>query len=287
MVKNSFLNINCKGKLLNLSTPVVMGILNVTPDSFYTKGREQTKQDFINLAERMLSEGASILDIGGVSTRPNAEPVSEQEEMDRVMPVLESLHSAFPELILSMDTTNSRVAQYGLEHGASIINDVSGGLDDPDMYKVVASYRAPFICMHRQGTPKTMQVAPHYHHVVKDIHDYFSTTLQQISTHAITDIILDVGFGFGKTMSHNYQLLNHLEVFTSFNRPLLVGISRKAMVQKVIHQDSEHALNGTTALHMVALQKGANILRVHDVKEAMECIQLYSYLQDYGQFSDL
>ena len=265
---------------INPANPIVMGILNATPDSFYNKGRDSSFDELVSNAEKMVAEGAIILDIGGQSSRPNAEFISAEEEWGRVFPVLKSLRVAFSEILLSVDTFQSEVARRCLDEGADIINDISGGDMDKEMIDMIAQNQVPYICMHMKGTPQTMQQQASYNHVVKEVYDYFSGKIALFNERGIHDVILDVGFGFGKTLEQNYQLLNSMSSFLALGKPLLAGISRKSMVYKPLNTNAEQALNGTTALHMIALQQGASILRVHDVKEAMECITLYSKLKE-------
>lgn len=272
--------LNCKGTLLMLDTPIVMGIINVTPDSFYSKSRISNFESLQLQAEKMLQDGARILDIGGLSSRPGSEEITIQEEIDRVVPVLIELKKSFPSAILSIDTYRSEVAKVALSNGAAIINDISGGDVDESILAIASQYQAPYICMHMQGMPKTMQQNPVYENVVHDVMNYFISKLNIFKKYNLHDVILDVGFGFGKTVEHNYQLLNGLNLFSIFEKPILAGISRKSMICKPLSCSPENALNGTTALHMIALQQGANILRAHDVKEAIECIQLHKMLKE-------
>lgn len=267
-----------KGQILNLSTPVVMGILNATPDSFYNKGRDSDMTALLRNAERMITEGAKILDIGGASTKPGSSIIAVDEELGRVIPVISAIHKNFPDVWLSVDTYHSHVAKEAVAAGAHIINDVSSGSIDTQMLQTVAELKVPYIAMHMQGTPETMQQNPHYTDAVTEVRDYLSNMSQICTTHGIHDVVIDPGFGFGKTMEHNFQLLRSLHTFRTLGKPVLAGLSRKSIVCKPLHVSPEHALNGTTALHMIALQQGANILRVHDVKEAMECISLYHLL---------
>lgn len=270
---------NCNGKILNLDEPVVMGILNVTPDSFYNKGRENKLDELINKSTQMIGEGASILDIGGQSTRPKADMISADEEIKRVLPLIEAIHARFPSTILSIDTFRSEVAKAAINGGADIINDISGAELDPAIIDIAISKKVPYICMHMQGTPETMQDHPHYEDVCLEVYEYFKQKIRMFEQQGLVDIILDVGFGFGKTIHHNYQLLNQMYLFQSLGKPMLAGLSRKSMVYKPLHSSAEYALNGTTALNMIALQNGAKILRVHDVKEAKECVTLFSQLK--------
>jgi len=267
-----------RGRLLDLSTPVVMGILNATPDSFYNKGRDNSIDALLKNAEKMIVGGATILDIGGVSTRPNAEQVATDEELERIIPIITAIHNHFPDIWISADTYNAHVAKEAVTAGVSIINDVSAGRFDDNMLQTVSKLQVPYIAMHMQGTPQTMQQDPQYKNVVTEVMDYLRIACGQAKEAGIKDIIIDPGFGFGKTVEHNFSLLNNLHTFRLIGKPILAGISRKSMICKVLHVNPEHALNGTTALHMIALQQGANILRVHDVKEAVETIQLAKWL---------
>ncbi len=269
-----------RGHLLDLSTPVVMGILNATPDSFYNKGRESNTEALLKIAEKMITDGAAILDIGGISTKPGAAEVSVEEELARVLPVITEIHNHFPEVWLSIDSYHSKTATEAIAAGVSIINDVSSGRFDNKMLETVAALKVPYIAMHMQGTPQTMQQDPQYNNVVIEVRDYLKNCCNKCDDTGITDIIIDPGFGFGKTVEQNYALLNNLHSFRMLGKPILAGISRKSMICKVLHVNPENALNGTTALHMIALQQGANILRVHDVKEAMETIQLFKQINN-------
>jgi dihydropteroate synthase len=270
---------NCKGKLLDLSAPVTMGILNLSPDSFFDGGRYSDETAVLRQAEKMLEEGASILDVGGASSRPGAATITEAEELKRVAPVISALSKRFPEAILSVDSWRAKVAEAAIEAGASIVNDISGGDLDAQMLETVAKLQAPYILMHMQGKPDTMQQNPQYEDVVLEVLDYFIKKVEKLRSLGIHDIVLDPGFGFGKSVEHNYALLRHLGAFKNvLGLPLLAGISRKSMICKPLGVNPKDALNGTTALHVVALQQGANILRVHDVKEAMEVIKLWKML---------
>ncbi len=268
-------SINCKGKLLDLSEPVVMGIINATPDSFYEGHLKLNSEEIVVLAGKMINEEAAVLDIGGQSTRPGSEPVSVQEEMDRVIPVIENIHAAYPELILSVDTYNSSVAKAAVEAGAGIINDISGGNLDAEMLNTVAALQVPYICMHMQGKPATMQAKPVYANVVKEVLDFFIQKIDACTKAGIKDIIIDPGFGFGKTIEHNFQLLRSLATLSITNKPILAGLSRKGTIYKTLGITATEALNGTTVLNTMALLNGAAILRVHDVKEAMEAVNLF------------
>jgi dihydropteroate synthase len=266
-----------KGQLLHISRPIVMGILNATPDSFFNKGNNSTPDDLLHTAEQMITHGATILDVGGASTRPGAASVSPDEELRRLIPVIESIHSRFPDVWLSVDTFHASVAHSAIQAGAHIINDVSSARFDGEMLQVVAALRVPYIAMHMQGTPVTMQHNPQYTDVVTEVRQSLIDICLQCDAAGITDVIIDPGFGFGKTVEHNFQLLNALHTFRILGRPLLVGISRKSMICRTLNVTPQEALNGTTALHMIALQQGAQILRAHDVREAMEVIKLYEY----------
>jgi dihydropteroate synthase len=269
-----------KGRILSLEKPLVMGILNATPDSFYNKGRDSGTVELLRNAEKMLKEGAAILDIGGASTKPGSPIIEIKEELDRILPAIEAIHKHFPDAWLSCDTYHSATAKEVVTAGVDIINDVSSGSIDKQMLQTVAQLKVPYIAMHMQGTPETMQVNPQYDDALKEVRDYLIDICNQCEAAGIVDVIIDPGFGFGKTVAHNFELLKGLHTFRMLGRPVLAGISRKSMVCKPLHVSPEHALNGTTALHMVALQQGANILRVHDVKEAMEVITLFEQLNN-------
>ena len=274
------MTLNCRGLLLDLTSPQIMGIMNATPDSFYAKSRIEDSGQIAEQAHKMIEQGASILDIGGFSSRPGAASVSIQEEIDRVLPVIERIRQQFPNTILSVDTFRADVARYALKAGAHLINDISAFNLDASIVDVVAEQNVPYILMHMQGLPKTMQDAPHYQDILVEIMDFFIEKISLLRSKGINDIVLDVGFGFGKTIEHNYQLLKNLGVFQQLELPVLVGVSRKSMIWKLLEIHQNEALNGTTALHMIALQQGASILRVHDVKAAREVIQLWSYLSN-------
>ena len=255
-----------------------MGILNVTPDSFYDGGKFMNDEKVINQTKRIIEDGATFIDIGGASSRPGAEPISPKEEIKRVIPAISTILNSFPDAVISIDTTSSRVAEKAVESGAAIVNDISAGMADKQMLETVASLGVPFIAMHMQGTPKTMQNNPTYQDVVSDVFDALERFRNRASQLGIDQLILDPGFGFGKTLTHNYQILKQLEKFHSLGCPLLVGVSRKSMIQQVLDVGAENALNGTTAIHTIAAQKGACILRAHDVKEAVQVFQLINYL---------
>lgn len=271
--------LNCKGRLLVIEEPVVMGILNITPDSFYAGSRMSAVESAVNKARQMVADGATIVDIGGQSTRPGSERIGATEELDRILPVVEAIKKEIPELYVSIDTYHALVAEIAVKSGADLINDISAGDMDEQMLETVARLQVPYVAMHMKGTPETMQLNASYEHVTTEVLDYFIHKADACRKSGITDLILDPGFGFGKTATHNFQLLKHLEAFSILPYPLLVGISRKATIYKTLSITPEEALNGTTVLNTVALQKGASILRVHDVKEAKEAIQLISSLK--------
>jgi len=269
------MTINCKGKLLDLSKPKVMGILNLTPDSFYDGGQYTVSTDkAMEQVKKMIDAGVDIIDIGGMSSRPGATIITPQEEIKRVLPVIQQIMAAFPQAILSIDTISSAVAEEAVHVGASIVNDISGGDLDPNMFKVVAKLGVPYMLMHMRGTPETMQSMTDYDDLVVDVYDDLRKKLKACKEAGIKDTIIDVGFGFAKTTEQNYVLLKQLSIFTTLDVPLLVGVSRKGMITKVLQNKAEDALNGTTVLNTIALLNGATILRVHDVKEAKETIHL-------------
>ncbi len=272
------MTINCKGNLIDLTSPKVMGILNITPNSFYDGGKYADEKSILFQVEKMLIDGATFIDIGAYSSKPNAEFVCEDEEMNRLLPVVELVLKSFPETIISIDTFRSNVAQKAIENGASIVNDISAGSLDENMMQTVALLQVPYIMMHMKGTPQTMQSLAQYKNVTKEVLYYFSEKIAEARSFGMNDIIIDPGFGFAKTIEHNFELLNNLELFQMLDLPILVGVSRKSMIYKTLDTSPENALNGTTVLNTVALLKGAKILRVHDVKEAMECIQLINQL---------
>jgi dihydropteroate synthase len=268
--------LNCKGKLITTQIPLVMGIINATPDSFYEGDLQKGMDGILALATKMIADGADILDIGGQSTRPNSERITADEEMARVIPVIEMIHVHFPAQIISIDTYQSKVAMAAVEAGASIVNDISAGELDANMIPAVALMRnVPYICMHTRGTPNTMQSLTHYEDLTKEILEYFIAKVNECKNAGIKDIIIDPGFGFAKTIDQNFLLLKNLSIFKMLDKPLLVGFSRKSMVYKTLGNTATEALNGTTVLNTLALQNGANIVRVHDVKEAKEAIQLF------------
>lgn len=275
-----YLNVN--GQLLDLSVPQVMGILNVTPDSFYAGSRMQTEADIAQRAQQILSEGASIIDIGAYSSRANAENISSEEEMHRLRMGLEVLKRNHPDAIISVDTFRADVAEWCVEeYGVAIINDIAAGEMDSEMFETVARLGVPYIMMHMQGTPQSMQTEPHYDNLLKEIFMYFAKKIQQLRDLGVKDIVLDPGFGFGKTLEHNYELMAHLEEFKVFELPLLVGISRKSMIYRLFGSTPQEALNGTTVLDTIALMKGADIIRVHDVREAVEAVKMVEKIVGY------
>ena len=272
------MTINCKGKLIDLSTPKVMGVLNLTPDSFYDGGKFRSSSDILRQTEKMLTEGATFIDVGGYSSRPGADDVSLEEETRRVISVIELLVKTFPQILISIDTFRSVVARKSVDAGACIINDISAGHRDKKMLDTVAELSVPYIMMHSRGTPKTMQKQTTYQNLIKDILFYFSERIEKARQLGIVDLIIDPGFGFAKTIEQNFELLSKLELLKIVDLPTLIGMSRKSMIYKTLDTTSENALNGTSVLNTIALTKGAQILRVHDVKEAIECIKLTSRL---------
>lgn len=273
--QTKYLNVN--GRLLDLSTPCVMGILNVTPDSFYSGSRMQTEGEIEARVRQILEEGAAIIDVGAYSSRPNADHVSAEEEMNRLRLGLDVLRRTAPDAIVSVDTFRADVARMCVEeYGVAIINDIAAGEMDADMFSTVAELNVPYIMMHMQGTPQNMQQHPHYDNLLREVFLYFARKVQQLRDLGVKDIVLDPGFGFafGKTLEHNYQLMAHLEEFRLFELPLLVGVSRKSMIYRLLDTTPQEALNGTTVLHTLALMKGADILRVHDVRQAVEAVRI-------------
>lgn len=272
------MTINCKGLLIDLTIPKVMGILNLTPDSFYDGGVYKNNADILKHVDKMLNEGADFIDIGAYSSRPNATHISETEELQRLLPIIKLLTDAFPHILISVDTFRSEIAKQSINAGACMINDISAGKMDENMLTTVAELKIPYIMMHMKGTPQNMQQNVSYEHLIKDILFYFSERIAAARALGIVDVIVDPGFGFSKTIAQNYELLKNLELFKMLEKPLLVGFSRKSMIYKPLHTSAAEALNGTTVLNTLALQKNASILRVHDVKEAKECIELTQQL---------
>ena len=266
--------------MLSLEKPIAMGILNITPDSFYDGGLYLDEHSILRQVEKMLAEGADIIDLGGMSSRPGALNISTEEELNRVIPVIDMRCRQFPGIPISIDAIKARVAQESVQAGATIVNDISAGKMDDQMYNTVARLGVPYVLMHMKGQPENMQKKPEYEDVVEEVLDFFISEIGQLRALGVKDIILDPGFGFGKTIMHNYTLLKKLHVFNMLNLPILAGISRKSMIYKVLGTDAQHALNGTSSLHMIALQQGAKILRTHDVKEAVEVIKLWEQLEN-------
>jgi dihydropteroate synthase len=270
-----------KDRILDLRGPIAIGILNITPDSFYDGGKFNSEKEILSQTEKMLREGAAIIDIGAVSTRPGSEEIPEKEEWQRLGPVIKSLVSHFPESIFSVDTYHSCVAEWSVNEGVQMVNDISGGTFDKEMFATIARLKVPFVIMHIKGTPKDMQLNPKYDNVVKEVKNFFALQLQHFANLGVkSHLILDPGFGFGKSVDHNYQLLKNLEAFHDFGFPILAGLSRKSMINKVIKTKPEEALNGTTVLNVLALLNGASILRVHDVKEAVQAIKLVQFYRN-------
>jgi len=273
------MTINCKGNLIDLTTPKIMGILNITPNSFYDGGKFQEETIILNQVEKLLNEGATFIDIGAYSSKPNAEFVSEEEELQRILPVLQQIIKQFPEVILSIDTFRAEVAKQCILNGAAMINDISAGHLDEKMLPTIAELQVPYIMMHMKGNPQTMQSLANYDDIVKEMIYYFSERIFEARKLGINDLIVDPGFGFAKTLEQNYEVMQKLDIFKQLELPLLVGISRKSMIYKTLETSAQEALNGTTFLHAIAFEKGANILRVHDVKEAVEGVKLFGMLK--------
>ncbi|WP_414000385.1 dihydropteroate synthase [Flavobacterium sp. W1B] len=270
------MTINCKGQLIDLSIPKVMGILNVTPNSFFDGGKYNDESEILSQVEKIIADGATFIDLGAYSSKPSAEFVSEQEELDRIIPAVQLILKHFPEALLSIDTFRAGVAKACIENGAAIINDIAAGELDDKMFDVIAKYNVPYIMMHMRGTPQTMQSMTNYEDIIKEMLFYFSEKIHKARSLGINDLIIDPGFGFAKTIEQNYEVMQKMELFQMLELPLLVGISRKSMIYKVLNSSPKDALNGTTFLNTIALTKGASILRVHDVKEAVECVQLWN-----------
>lgn len=277
-------SLNCKGTLIDFNTPKVMGVINTTPDSFYDGEKPKDTDSILRLASQMLQEGATFLDIGGYSSRPSAKKVTEEEELQRVLPAIEAILKRFPDAIISIDTYRSKVAREAVLHGVAMVNDISAGLLDKNMMATVAKLNVPYIMMHMRGTPQTMQAPENtvYKNLITDIYHYFTERIAQARALGIDDVIVDLGFGFAKTREQNYELLDQLEVFKTLDVPILTGVSRKSMIYKTLNIEPSEALNGTTVLNSIALVRGTNIVRVHDVKEAMECIRILQELPSFG-----
>ncbi len=273
------MTMNCRGTLIDLSTPKVMGILNITPDSFYDGGKYKNESHIVNQVEKMLFEGATFIDVGAYSSRPGAKHISEEEELQRILPVIELLTKKFPEVLISVDTFRSGIAQKTIESGATMINDISGGKMDSQMFLTIAKLKVPYILMHMLGTPQNMQQDPQYKDITKEILLFFAEQIFALRQLQVNDIIIDVGFGFGKTTAHNFELLKNVSFLKNLEVPILTGFSRKSMLYKMLQITPEEALNATTVANTIALLHGATILRVHDVKEAMEAINIVNQLQ--------
>jgi len=280
------LSINCKGKLISFEEPVVMGIINTTPDSFFQGSRKPNLEEVVAAAGKMIEQGATFIDIGGQSTRPGSKRIDTDTEMERVIPAVEAIHRFYPDALISIDTFYANVAKAAVLSGAAIVNDVSAGSIDPELIPTVAGLNVPYVLMHMQGDPQTMQLHPTYNNVVLEVFDYLNQQIDKISRAGIKDIIIDPGFGFGKTIAHNFQLLSHLPYFHQLNKPILIGLSRKGTVYKTLGVGAEEALNGTTVLNTISLLNGAHILRVHDVTEAREAIRLVSVYKEEKQKLD-
>lgn len=274
-------SINCDGKLLKLDEPMIMGILNLTPDSFFDGGKYHEDSTIVQHVGKMLAQGAKIIDVGGHSSRPGAIEITEKEELNRVIHIIKLLKQEFDEIIISIDTFRANVAYQAIKNGASIVNDISSGNIDNKMFDTISELKVPYVLMHMQGNPQTMQLNPTYNNVTDDVIKFFSKKIEQLNKKGVTEIILDPGFGFGKTIKHNYELLSNLEAFKIFELPLLAGFSRKSMITKVLNIKPEEGLNGTTILNTLAITKGTNILRVHDVKEAQQIILLNNEMKKY------
>ncbi len=272
------LSLNIKGKLIDLKKPKIMGILNLSKDSFYDGGKYSSKDKALKQTEKMLNEGADIIDIGAFTSKPGSKLFSAEKEKQILFPILEVLINNFPEKLFSIDTFRSEIAKNSIEIGASIINDISGGKFDKNMFEIIAKHKVPYVMMHMKGTPKTMQLNPKYKNVVIDVLNFFVKQIKIAQNIGVTDIIIDPGFGFGKSLNHNFDLLKGLNLFKKINYPILIGLSRKSMIYNILNGNPNQSLNGTTILNTFALINGANIIRVHDVKEAKECITLCEYL---------
>lgn len=272
--------INCKGHLIDLEHPKVMGILNLTPDSFYDGGKYKSAADIVRQVEKMLNDGAAFIDIGAYSSRPKAKHISQDEELSRLLPVLELVMKEFPNALISIDTFRSHVAELAIQSGACMVNDISAGSLDRDMFTTIAKLQVPYILMHMVGTPQTMQQNVQYENLIKDMIFYFSQKVFALRKLGVNDLILDPGFGFSKTIDQNYELLQKLELFSGMNLPLLVGLSRKSMLYKLLDLDADRALNATTSVNTIALMKGASLLRVHDVREAVETVKIFEKIMN-------
>ena len=274
------MTISLREKLMDFSVPKIMGILNITPDSFYDGGRYNSKDKIQKQIEKMIISGADIIDVGGYSSRPGAKDISIEDELNRVIPVIKIIKKKFPETIISIDTFRSQIASEAIISGADIVNDISGGNLDSNMFQTVSKHKVPYILMHMRGKPENMMSKTNYENLTKDICKYFSQRIDKAKSCGVNDIIIDPGFGFSKTTQQNYELLNNLEFFKEFQIPIIIGISRKSMIYKTLNTTPEKALNGSSVLHTIGLMKGANILRTHDVKEAVECVKIVGQLND-------
>lgn len=273
------MTINCKGILVDVASPKVMGVLNITPDSFYDGGKYKSEKDILFQTEKMLNEGATFIDVGAYSSRPGAKHISEEEELQRIIPVIDLLIKSFPEIIISVDTFRSKVATETINTGAAIVNDISGGNMDENMFQTVADLQVPYILMHMLGTPQNMQKNPVYKDVTQEIITFFAKKIVELHQLKLNDIIIDVGFGFGKTIEHNFEILKNLSLFKNLEVPILAGVSRKSMLYKTLDISAKEALNATTSANTIALLNGTNILRVHDVKEAVEAVKIVAQVQ--------
>jgi dihydropteroate synthase len=273
------MTINCKGTLVDLSAPKVMGILNITPDSFYDGGAYKNESEILRKVEKMLSDGATFIDVGAYSSRPGATHISEEEELNRILPVIHLLVKEFPEILISIDTFRSKIAKECIQAGAAMINDISGGTMDENMFKSVANLQVPYIIMHMLGTPQNMQTNPVYKDITHDLISFFADKIHQLHQLKLNDVLIDVGFGFGKTKDHNFELLKNLSLFKNLEAPILVGISRKSMLYKTLGTSAKEALNASTSANTIALLNGASILRVHDVKEAVEAVKIVAQIR--------
>ena len=282
MAKDTFLNrkvtLNSSGKAIDLSSPSVMAILNITPDSFYSKSRINTIDEALKNTEKFINEGAKFIDVGAYSSRPGAADVSETEELQRIIPIITVIAKEYPDILISIDTFRAKVAKEAILTGAHIINDIAAGELDDKMFETVAKLQVPYIMMHMKGTPQNMQQNPTYANVTQEVFSYFDKKIAHLKQLGVKDLLIDPGFGFAKTIAHNYELLQQMEILHKFELPILVGFSRKSMITKVLNIKADEALNGTTILNTISLLKGASILRVHDVKEAVECVKLTSML---------
>lgn len=271
--------LNLGGRLVHFDTPKIMGVLNITPDSFFDGGKHTNEKSILLLVEKMINDGADFIDVGGYSSRPGATDISPEEELGRVIPSIKAILRRFPESILSIDTFRSEVARQAIEAGALMVNDISGGAFDDKMFDLIKKYRVPYILMHMKGTPQTMKSMATYENLIKEVIDYFHPKIHQLHQLGVADIMIDPGFGFAKTINQNFELLKHLDQFKILEKPIVVGLSRKSMIWKTLATDPENALNGTTVLNTIALLKGADILRIHDVKEAVEAVKLTSFVK--------